>query len=165
MERTMPVDLENAQLTKTFRGYDCDEVDELIQKAARTMDILLAENESLREQMDRLRAENERYRLDDSTMKEALISAQKAAADTMAMAHKQAGLILEEARQSALAERVAVQQKVSELRWECEKLKQDKLRFVEEMKTILGRFSSQLDALPNPELAAIQVEALTVARD
>lgn len=148
MDRIMPIDLERAKLRKSFRGYDKVQVETLLAGAADSLKQLLVDNATLREQVERQYQDLERTKLAENTLKDALILAQKAADETRAAAHQHAEAILEEARQSALAERVAVQQQMSEMRWDMERLKGEKKRFEEEFRSILERYQRDLSVSP-----------------
>ena len=148
MDRLMPIDLERAQLKKSFRGYERLKVDALLARAAESLEALLIENSELREQVDRQWRELERTKLEENTLKDALILAQKAADETRAAAHKHADAILEEARASALAERVSGQQHLSEMRWEVERLKGERKRFDDEFKALLDRYQRDIAGVP-----------------
>jgi cell division initiation protein len=144
MDRIMPIDLERAKLKKSLRGYDTRAVEELLARASQALQALLGENADLREQVERQWRDLEKTKLEENTLKDALILAQKAADETRAVAQKHADAILEEARQSALAEKVAVQQQVSEMRWEIERMKIDRKRFEEDFKALLDRYQREM---------------------
>jgi cell division initiation protein len=144
----MPIDLERAKLRKSFRGYETSSVDQLIKGSAESLQSLLVENSSLREELERHRQELERTKLQENTLKDALILAQKAADETRAAAHKHGENILEEARQAALAERLALQQQVSEQRWDLERLRSERKHFEEEFKAMLDRYQRDLTIVP-----------------
>ena len=148
MDRIMPIDLERPALRKGFRGYDVAAVDALLARTAATLVELLAENGRLREQNEIQKAEVERFRADEGLLRDALVLAQRTADETRASAQRHAEVILEEARQAALAERMAVQQKVSELRWEFDRLRVDRDRFVAETRALLERQLRELEAPP-----------------
>ena len=148
MDRIMPIDLERAQLRKSFRGYETSSVDRLIKSTAESLQAILVENQSLREEVERQRHELERTRLQENTLKDALILAQKAADETRAAAHRHGENIIEEARQAALAERIAMQQQVSELRWDLERLRGERQRFQSEFKEMLDRYQRDITIIP-----------------
>ena len=148
MDRIMPIDLERAKFRKSFRGYEPLSVDQLIKGSAESLQLLLVENASLREELERQRQELDRTRLQENTLKDALILAQKAADDTRAAAQKHGENIIDEARQAALAERAGVQQQVSELRWDLERLRSEKKHFEAEFKSMLDRYQRDLTVVP-----------------
>jgi tryptophan 2,3-dioxygenase len=70
--------------------------------------------------------------------------AQKSAEETRLAAQKQADATIEEARQAALAERMASQQKLSEIRWDIERLRAERVRYADEFRTLLDRHQREL---------------------
>ena len=148
MDRIMPIDLERVQLKKSFRGYETSAVDQLIKGTTDSLQSLLIENAGLREEVERQRQELDRTRLQENTLKDALLLAQKAADETRAAAHRHAENIIEEARQAALAERISMQQQVSELRWDMERIRTERRRFEDEFKGMLERYQRDITVMP-----------------
>lgn len=144
MDRIMPIDLERPELRKKLRGYDPSAVDRLLAGAAKTLQELLMENAALREELTRVRAESDALRQQEGTLKDVLVLAQKAADETRALAKREADAIVEEARQSAMAERMDTQQRLSELRWEIDRLRADRTRYVEEFRALIERHQRDL---------------------
>jgi cell division initiation protein len=147
MDRIMPIDLERAQLRKSLFGYGRKDTDKLIEGAARHLQTVLVENDQLRREIDLYRAEIEKTRAQEDTLKEALVLAQKTADETRAMAQRHAESTLEETRLACLAERAAVQQRITEMRWEVERLKVERTKFAEEFKTLLERYMRDIEFL------------------
>jgi cell division initiation protein len=156
MDRILPIDLERAQLRKSFRGYARKEVDMLLAGAAASMQQALVDNDRMRQEIEQLRAEVERTRLTENTLRDTLVLAQQAADDARNAAQKQAEAMIEQGRQSAITERSLAQQHLSELRWEIEKLKIEKNRFTDEFRSMLGRYERDL---PAPTLVIVEGEA------
>lgn len=130
MDRIMPIELDRVRLKRRLRGYDLEEVDELVKVCARTIESLQIENVSLREENARQKSELNRVAAQEGVLRDTLTMAQKAADETRAAAQKHADLIIEEARQGALAERVSAQRSLSEMRWELERLRQERQMMV-----------------------------------
>ncbi len=152
MDRIMPVDLEHLRLRKSFRGYSRAEVDDLLKRMSSTLEGILTENADLRKLADQQKIELEMLRRDTKFVQEALITAQKTADEIRIAAQKHAEVVMEEGRQNALAERNAAQQQVAEMRWELERLKQDRQRFVEDFRLLLDRHLRDLAATPPLEV-------------
>jgi cell division initiation protein len=148
MDRIMPIDLERVELRKSFRGYETSSVDQLIKGSAESLHFLLKENASLREENERQRQDLDRTRLGENTLKDALILAQKAADETRAAAHQHGENIIEEARQAATTERMSLQQQISEMRWDLERLRSEKKHFEAEFKSMLDRYQRDLTVVP-----------------
>lgn len=137
MERMMPLDLERADLRPTFRGYDRSQVQALLQRSAKEMATLRSELDQLNNEMSKLRQELDGYRGQENLLKEALILAQRTADETRASAHKEADLIVEEARQKATETESQMQTKINDLRWEIERLRLDKQKFLNQFRGML----------------------------
>src|SRR5688572_26263281 len=105
MDRILPIDLERAQLRKSFRGYARKEVDSLLAGAAASMQQALVDNDRLRQEIEQLRSEVERTRSTENALRDTLVLAQQAADDARNAAQKQAEAMVEEARQSSITER------------------------------------------------------------
>jgi cell division initiation protein len=152
----MPIDLEHPDLRRRFRGYDMKVVDALMRGAARSLHELRMENETLRERLTGQTEELERARGQERLVNEVLVTAQRAADETRAAAQKHADSMLEEARLAALAERVAVQQQVSEVRFELERLRAERARVETEVRLMLERLLRELGpANPVPIVAEL----------
>lgn len=149
----MPIDLENAEIPHRVRGYDCAQVDRLLNGAAKTLQEVLIENVSLRNEVERLRSRVDASQEQDQTIKEVLVLAQRAADETRSAAQRQADAILNEARQSAAAERMAEQQKLSEVRWEIERLRADRSRLENDLRVTLERYLRELSPREMPQAA------------
>jgi len=152
MDRMTPIDIENVKLRKSFRGYHTAEVDQLLTEAASALEKLLAENASMKEDSDRLRSELDMLRRDEKFVQEAIVTAQKTADEIRLAAQKHADLIVEEARQAAAAEKNSAQQRLSELKWEYERLRQDRQRFLDDFRQLLERHQRELSAPPPLEV-------------
>jgi len=161
MDRIMPIDLERPNLRKRFRGYDVNAVDTLLRGAARTLHEQRMENEALRERLASQTEELERARAAERMTQDVLLSAQRAADETRASAHRQADAMLEEARVSAMAERVNAQQQILEVRSEIERLRADRVRLEVELRALLERYLRELG--PAPSLTLVEGNLAVVA--
>lgn len=161
MDRIMPIDLERPDLRKRIRGYDVRAVDALLRGAARSLHELRMENETLRDRLTGQTDELERAQSQERLMSDVLVNAQRAADETRAAAQKHADAILEEARLAALAERVAGQQQVSELRYEIERLRSDRARMEADTRAFLERMLRELGPAQLTQ-AVIEAPTLTI---
>lgn len=137
MERMMPLDLERAELKRAFRGYDRTQVQALLQRGAKEMATLRSELDSLTQDMAKLRQEVDGFRAQENVLKEALILAQRTADETRASAHREADLITEDARQRVVETESQMQTKINDLRWELERLRLDKQKFLNQFRGML----------------------------
>ena len=156
MARLLPIDLTNAQFAKaSFGGYRPEEVNTLVDRAAQALEELMAENEELRAQVLRLRGELEGMRGEERLVKDAIVSAQRAAELLRADAGREADLIREEARQQARAERGQAQKDADGLRDEVERLQAMRRRFVADQRALLEKAMRDLADVDAPAAQAV----------
>jgi len=140
MERITPSELTDPAIRRRMLGYDRKHVDTTMMRAAETIDAYVSENYALRTENDELRSEVQRYRVHELALRDALLLAQRAADDIRAAAQRQADAIMEEARQTGFAERVAVSRALSETRWDLERLRQERENFRADFQALLEKF-------------------------
>lgn len=151
MPRLLPIDLVNAQFSKaSFGGYKHDEVNDLVDRAASALEELAAENEDLRAKVVRLQADLDEMRGEERLVKEAIVSAQRAAELLRADATREADLIREEARQQARAERSQAQKDADALKEEVDRLATARKRYLGEHRALLERSLRELAEIDPP---------------
>ena len=138
MDRITPVDLERTRFRKILRGYDPEEVDELISRVSAELETLLRELRAAQDDHERCQFELETFKTQEQTLRDALFLANKMAEETKLAAQHEAELILEETRGTADKLHSELHGKISDLRWELEKLRLEKQKF-------LSRFGSMLE--------------------
>ena len=74
-----PLDLNNKNFSKGFRGYDTEEVDEFFAKVAKDFERLYQDNVELKDAVERVSAKLEYYQQMESTMQNTLVIAQETA--------------------------------------------------------------------------------------
>jgi len=94
-----PLDLENVSFGRAFRGYSVDEVDSFLEKLGRDLEFLHKENRDLKEQVQNLENELQRYNRMEDTLNQTLVLAQQAAEDARQNASREIDLMFKEARQ------------------------------------------------------------------
>lgn len=97
-----PHDLRNAELREAFRGYRPDEVEELLERAAITLERMHERNRQLQERAAALEAEGSSSKEMESVLRQTLLLAQRTADETVTAAHERARHLLEESEDRAL---------------------------------------------------------------
>lgn len=92
------IDLINRTIPKAFRGYDCDEVDRLMQDMSDALAKATDERVTLTSRAKELEKTLGEYKEREKTLQEALITTRSIGTDLRAAAQKEAQLILETAR-------------------------------------------------------------------
>jgi cell division initiation protein len=97
-----PHDLRNAELREAFRGYRPDEVEELLERAAITLERMHERNRQIQERMASLEAEGSTSKEMESVLRQTLLLAQRTADETVTAAHEKARQLVEDAEDRAL---------------------------------------------------------------
>ena len=92
------MEIRNQQFSKSFRGYNPEEVKNLLYKLAQDYENLYSENAHLKENIQRVKYELDRYHKIEETMNSSLIMAQQAAEMMKGNAQKEADMILEDSK-------------------------------------------------------------------
>ena len=72
-----PLDIQQQQFTMRFRGFDVREVDLFLEQMANTFEQLQRDNETLKEEILRLRRESHGLKKREETFKRAMLHSQK----------------------------------------------------------------------------------------
>jgi cell division initiation protein len=136
--RLTPIDLLNKRFATSLRGYARGAVEDYLREIAADYEATVAENARLRETVENLEREIERYRSMETTLKEALILAQKTADETRAQAHREAEAVLREAQSRAAAVSEDAERRL-------EAVRQQRMRFAREFRATLQAYLDSLD--------------------
>ena len=74
-----PMDIHNKEFTRSFRGYDEDEVDLFLDEIVEEFEGLYKENIELKDRLSMLADQISNYNTMENTLKETLVTAQSAA--------------------------------------------------------------------------------------
>jgi cell division initiation protein len=118
-----PVEIRHVRLGRRPLGYDRESADRLLEEIASSFEDVWRERADLRDEMERLESELTRQREIEEALRNTLLSAERMADELRARAHKEADLIVAEARArareitgSAEAERERIQSDIRRLR-------------------------------------------------
>jgi cell division initiation protein len=92
------MEIRNQQFAKSIRGYNEEEVRSFLLRLAQDYETIYSENSQLKESIQRLRYDLERYRKMEETMNNSLILAQQTGEIIKANAQKEANMILEDSK-------------------------------------------------------------------
>ncbi len=152
MDKLTPQGAEGRDLTVRFRGYDRREVNDLVTALSAKVIELSGQVEAA--QMDLARQKDM-----EGHMNAALLEAQKSAEQTRSEARAEADRILAEARTRIFEERKSASERLNDLRWEIENLRQDKKRFVQDFQNLLGKYISEMAEHERHAVVALPEEA------
>ena len=121
--RITPLDIQQKQYKRVFRGLDPDEVTQFLEIVRSEFEDLVKENNALKDELRRKESDIGEYREREKTLKDTMMTAQRISEDIKVNAKKDAELVLSEAQlqadkiiQGAHARLVSVVEEINELR-------------------------------------------------
>ncbi|NLI75746.1 MAG: DivIVA domain-containing protein [Candidatus Riflebacteria bacterium] len=147
--RITPLDIYQREFSrKKLGGLDDTEVYDFLKKVGREYEAVYAECKNLKDQNQRLTNQMKDYLELEKTLKQTLISAQKASADTKNNAEKEAELIVKEAE--IQAERIMDEARTESeiIGKEIRELKRQKRMLKVELRTVLESYLCMLNEEP-----------------
>jgi len=143
-----PVDLENKEFRKGFRGYDIDEVEAFLTELSKDYARIYRENASLKDKNAILTDAVENYKEMEETMRSAIISAQRTSEEIIKNAHEQSDTIVKEAKVRAQEIMNNMDSRIQELNRECAEIEGRSSLLRAKLKTVLNTYLGMLDELP-----------------
>lgn len=156
-----PLDIRKHEFRKGLRGYDVDEVAAFLDMVSIEYENLVRENAQLEEKLSGMDNQLVKYRDIENTLRETLLSAQRAREDTISTAKKQSEVIIREAEVKASSIIEEGRNMLSRLRNSFSELKIHKDSYLTKIKALT---KAQLETLEQftfaeEELLAIDVPA------
>lgn len=96
-----PLDIHNKEFTRSFRGYDEDEVNEFLDQVIKDYEAVLQEKKELFERVTQLDEQLEYFKNIEETLNKSILVAQESAEEVRRNAQKEAQLIVKEAEKNA----------------------------------------------------------------
>lgn len=146
-----PVDLENKEFKKGFRGYDIDEVETFLTELSKDYAKSYRENASLKDKNAILTDAIENYKEMEETMRSAIISAQRTSEEILRNAHEQADTIIKEAKLKASEIMNESDKEIQALKREAEEIEGRNMLLRAKLKAVLNTYLSMLDEIPVSE--------------
>ncbi len=146
-----PVDLENKEFKRSFRGYDIDEVETFLTELSKDYAKSYRENANLKDKNAILTDAVENYKEMEETMRSAIISAQRTSEEILKNAHEQADIIVKEAKVRAQEIMNELDIEIQELKRESAEIEGRNMLLRAKLKTVLNTYLSMLDEIPASE--------------
>lgn len=146
-----PVDLENKEFKRSFRGYDIDEVETFLTELSKDYARFYRENAGLKDKNAILTDAIENYKEMEETMRSAIISAQRTSEEILKNAHEQADVIVKEAKVRANEIMNELDKDVQELKRESAEIEGRNMLLRAKLKAVLNTYLSMLDEIPVAE--------------
>ncbi|MEC0229712.1 DivIVA domain-containing protein [Paenibacillus alba] len=150
-----PLDIHNKEFSRSFRGYDEDQVNEFLDQVIKDYEALIRENKDVQNQTVALQERLDHFTNIEDSLSKTIIVAQEAADEVRSNAKKEAQLILKEAEKNAdriINESLTRSRKVS---LEIEELKKQASIYRTRFRTLL---EAQLELLNTEGWQSMQFE-------
>jgi cell division initiation protein len=140
------MDIEQQEFTRSFRGYNEEEVDDFLDKIVKDYEELINENVRLNEEIERMHEKLKEFSEIEETLRSALLNAQKSAEDMKGRVESEAKIIIEKAEMEAKALKQQVLQKEDLLKNGIDNLRRYKFTFKEKFKSMLNLYLKMIES-------------------
>ena len=141
-----PIEVDQQQFQRVFRGCDPDEVHRFLDLVSRELEELIRENAGLKEDLKRRDAQIVEFRAHEAQLREALVSAGRMSDEMRASARKEAEVVVAEAEVRAGRIEADARERSAQFAAELHELKRQRVRLLGEVRAILGSHARLLDA-------------------
>ncbi len=157
-----PVDIENKEFKKAFRGYDAGDVEEFMETLVKDYGKLYRENATLKDQNAILNDSVENYKGMEETMRSAIISAQRTSEEILRNAHEQAENIVKEAKIRAQEKIQDAENQIQEKRRICADIEARSSMLRAKLKAVLSSHMQMLEELPEEQAETKRIEPVKI---
>lgn len=148
-----PLDIHNKEFSRSFRGYDEDQVNEFLDQVIKDYEALIRENKELQNQLVTIQERLDHFANIEETLSKTIIVAQEAADEVKSNAKKEAQLIIKEAEKNAdriINESLAKSRKIAV---EIEELKKQASIYRTRFRTLI---EAQLELLSKEDWSSLE---------
>lgn len=140
-----PYDIQKHVFTTSFRGYDKNDVNDFFSRVSREYEDLYQENKRMKQENSKLKDQIKDYENIEKTLKETLISVQKASGDIHGRAEKEAELVVKESELKADKIIEIAQEESKELLKQIRYLRKQKKLLKIDLKSVIQSYIQNLD--------------------
>jgi cell division initiation protein len=152
-----PLDIHNKEFSRSFRGYNEDEVNEFLDLIIKDYEAQIRENKELQNQIQSIQERLTHFSNIEETLSKTIIVAQEAADEVKSNSKKEAQLTLREAEKNAdriINEALTRSRKIA---MEIDELKKQATVYRTRFRTLL---EAQLEILNNESWSMMQLEVI-----
>ena len=143
--KTTPLDIQQQQFKVRFRGFDIREVDKFLEQIADSFASLQQENESLQEEIKRLKLESQGYKEREETFKRAMLNSQKVLEQMKKNARKSSELVIAEAEVRAEKILNRAHSRLAQLHEDIAELKRQRMQIEVQIRYVIETHSKLLE--------------------
>lgn len=155
-----PIDIDNKEFTRQFKGYNVEEVDIFLDQISDDLEILMKEKKELESKLDELEKSVKQYQAVETTLQDTLIIAQKTAEDVKNVAKKEAEQIISSAQELSKQAIEEMNLSILKKKQSYEKIKQDQNIYKAKMESLLISQLELLSELDSEDFIPEKVEEI-----
>jgi len=140
-----PLDIQQQQFRVRFRGFDIREVDRFLEQLAENQTLLQGENKALKEELRRLKLENQGYKEREETFKRAMLNSQKVLEQMKDNARKSAEIIIADAEVKAEKILNRAHNRLSQLHEDIAELKRQRMQIEVQIRSVIESHAKLLE--------------------
>jgi len=143
--RITPMDIEQQEFSRSFRGYNEEEVDDFLDKIVKDYEELINENVRLNEEIEKMQEKLKEFSEIEETLRSALLNAQKSAEEMKGRVESEAKIIIEKAEMDANTLKQQILQREDLVKNGIDNLRRYKFTFKEKFKSMLNLYLKMIE--------------------
>jgi cell division initiation protein len=153
-----PEDIQSKQFHVRFRGFDVEEVDSFLEQVAENVLMLIEENKTLRVRIETMTQDLEIFKKDETSFKNAIVSAQKVADEMKKKSRSDANRLMMQASAEVTQLKDEANREIAALESRVDALKGMQSRLMADLRGVLNGYLDQLEdsALNSGEIRAYE---------
>jgi cell division initiation protein len=163
--RITPMDIEQQEFSRSFRGYNEEEVDDFLDKIVKDYEELINENVRLNEEIEKMKERLKEFSEIEESLRSALLNAQKSAEETKGRVENEAKVMVKKAEIEAEVIKQKASQKEDEVKNEINNLRRYKFMFKEKFKSMLNLYLKMLESEEFEEQGDYKITEKVISED
>jgi cell division initiation protein len=163
--RITPMDIEQQEFSRSFRGYNEEEVDDFLDKIVKDYEELINENVRLNEEIEKMKERLKEFSEIEENLRGALLNAQKSAEEIKGRVENEAKVMVKKAEIEAEVIKQKAFQKEDELKNEINNLRRYKFMFKEKFKSMLNLYLKMLESEEFEEQGDYKITEKVISED
>jgi cell division initiation protein len=163
--RITPMDIEQQEFSRSFRGYNEEEVDDFLDKIVKDYEELINENVKLNEEIEKMKERLKEFSEIEESLRSALLNAQKSAEEMKGRVENEAKVMVKKAEIEAEIIKQKASQKEDEVKNEINNLRRYKFMFIEKFKSMLNLYLKMLESEEFEEQGDYKITEKLISED
>jgi cell division initiation protein len=163
--RITPMDIEQQEFSRSFRGYNEEEVDDFLDKIVKDYEELINENVRINEEIEKMKERLKEFSELEASLRGALLNAQKSAEEMKGRVENEAKVMVEKAEIEAEVIKQKASKKEDEVKNEINNLRRYKFMFIEKFKSMLNLYLKMLESEEFEEQGDYKITEKVISED